>query len=139
VTSPIPLENEIDRIACELEAEVAGLRQFQQLLKKNPAMAERLRTVISAPGEAVKTNGRETKVVLSEKAGTPHYDLIRKFLLSKGNEPQKAPAIMAGTGLGRTQVSTILYKSRKNDFVAVRKDGRHPLWQLKNPVETPGH
>jgi len=139
VTNHEQFENEIDRIASELEEEVAGLRQFQNLLRKNPAMAQRLRTVMGAPVPVSGTNGHEPKVRRPNAVGAAHHDLIKQYLLSKGNKPQRAPDIMAGTGLSRTQVSTVLYKTRRDDFVAVRADGKHPLWQLKNLEETPGH
>jgi len=135
------LESEIGKIAAELESEVADLRRLQQLIQKNPAMAERLRTALGSSGKSSGVNGRRESAGTRPGVGGTHFQQVRDFLLSKNNEPQSAPVMIAATGLTRTQVSTVLYKKPyKDEFESLRKEGSNrPLWRLKNPEGRVAH
>jgi hypothetical protein len=61
-----------------------------------------------------------------------HYARVAKYLLSHGNQPRSAKAIARESGISRSSLSQILYRSHKDKFASTVIPGfaRKKLWAL---------
>lgn len=72
------------------------------------------------------------------QAGTKtQYEKIVDFLNARGNRPQTTTAIRVGTGISRSALSLILYRSHKDRFEKLEVPGKSRLtsWRLRQARE----
>jgi hypothetical protein len=61
-----------------------------------------------------------------------NYERIVDFLASVENRPQTIPQLETGTGIARSSISAVLYRTHADKFAATEQPGKAAnLWHLK--------
>jgi hypothetical protein len=122
------LRSEIDELEERLEAARISLSGVQGSISKLRAAQTDL-SKVTVPvvdleiNDSNQANGREI--------GT-HFQRVKAFLESE-HEPQTIVEIEAGTGIPRTSITAVLYRTHKDEFVHHEiPSKRGKAWRLKD-------
>ncbi|HEX4589499.1 MAG TPA: hypothetical protein VH120_06200 [Gemmataceae bacterium] len=113
----------------KLESNASSLGATQAWIEKMKEMLE----LFEGTNEAsLSILGRQTDETLKTSLGT-HFERIRAFLVSVENTPQSVVQLSEGTGIPRTSLSAVLYRTHSEEFKFTFLDDnkRGKLWSLK--------
>lgn len=115
----------IERLVARQERRTEAIQQIRAMFEDDPGFIGELRDAF-----AINEAGNKTHV--SNGNRLTNFEKIKAMFLSNGKTRYTAPQIMQRTGLSRTAVSHVLYKSHADRFKKTKLKGNRKtrLWRL---------
>jgi hypothetical protein len=123
----------LSEMIAQAEAEKESLENLIRKLRELKAFCDNL------PRQSVAAENIQMAMLQVGNKPKTQFQKVANFILSNGNQPQTAAAIRAATGVSRSALSLLMYRSHKDDFESVPVPGYERLkaWRVKTDPDRP--
>jgi hypothetical protein len=116
------LERQADILANEIQETDAKLKQIISYCKMLQAMSEDVMEMVHNRLGYAEEPPEEPKVT--------HFARIKIFLYSQENKPQTLAQLEAGTGIPKSSISAVLYRTHSEYFGSTEQPGQSKAWYV---------
>jgi hypothetical protein len=131
------LEHELHQIDAEAADIQAKREQAEAGLQKTREVLEMMSSLPPNVLSLLDDDGTQEKV--SDEQAKTHYQRIAGFFSLTNNAPATIAAIEEETGISRSSISAVLYRTHTNDFASFVGPGRAKMWRLRTEDEKRGN
>jgi hypothetical protein len=123
----------------KLDDVIAAYESFREKLAELPQeIASRIQLPKKQTTRVKRREKRPARTDKTEDKPQTHFEQIAEYLRLGKNEPKTAREIRDATGIARGNISLLLYKARKDDFVKLADDTGVIRWKLKDYSRSEG-
>jgi hypothetical protein len=120
-----PTKKVLEQMIVAAERRLEFLRAIHNVADEDPAFIREFMQALGAPDRPRTGNSQEPQ-------SSPGFDRVRSFLESRGDEWVPTPEILRATGIARSALARILYRTHRGAFVKRKAPGSNKLkqWRL---------
>jgi septal ring factor EnvC (AmiA/AmiB activator) len=113
----------------KLEADLRDVEEQRESLRARKASAEQMIDHL----KRVRVTYMEFHAAISaDRDRKTHFERVREYFESIDNRPQSMAELEAGTGIPRSSLSAVVYRTHREEFHMRAHIGKKPnTWQLK--------